>query len=279
MLKLNYFRCCIALAFLLFASIRAQEVNLNCLFYTEFNQYTCLITNVIVADNEHQNFFIGGNHSAGRSNNDVERVEVMFSQTPFVVTQLFTVFPNVINFQMNTAALTRFQPNAFVNARELTTVSIKRNNVHQVPSRLFSASTRLRSIDMHNNQIEVIHEDAFEGLASLQLLYLDQNRIRHLPANVFRSLRTLRTLFLQNNLIERLDGRLFAGTPSIFQVDIDNNQVNAVGETIVDGLNVLFVLSLEENLCVSQFWAISGAVTLDTIRADLRNCFTNFKTT
>lgn len=255
---------------------RAQTVNLNCMFFTEFSQYTCLISNVVVADNENQDFVIGGNHTAGRTNNDVQRLQIMFAQTPFIISKLFETFPNVQNLLIDSSGLTRIQLNAFSNARELTTVVIIRNSIREIPARVFASSPRLRSLDMDTNRIENIDENAFDGLASLQLLYLDQNQINKLPTNVFRSLSSLRTLFLQDNQLNSLDGSIFANNPQLFQVDIERNRINAIGRNFLDGLNNLFLLTMVGNVCVSQFWSISGSVTLDSVRADLETCFSNY---
>lgn len=265
------------LLFSIISSSFGEIVNLNCIFFTEFNQYTCLISNVVVADNENQQFVIGGNHTAGRSDSDVERLQIMFSQTPFIITQLFETFSNVQVLTIESSHLTRIQPRAFENAKELTSVVIVGNAIREVPARVFGSSTRLRLIDMDSNQINHVDENAFEGLASLQLLYLDQNKIYKLSSDVFRPLVSLRTLFLQDNQLDSLDGKIFANNRQLFQVDIERNRINRVGRSFLDGLNNLFLLTMTGNLCVSKFWSISGSTTLDSVRADLKTCFANFE--
>jgi hypothetical protein len=276
-------RFSIQILFVFFSSIflailsasRAQNVDLNCLFFTEFNQYTCLISNIEVADNENQVFVVGGNHTDGRSNNDVQRLKIMFANIPFVISTLFSVFPNVQSLTIDSAQLSRIQPGAFDNAAQLTTVTIIRNSIRRLPARLFPAASRLRTIDVDTNLIVEVDENAFEGLSNLQQLYLDQNSITSLPPNVFRPLPLLRNLFLQHNQLTSLDGSLFANNPLLFQLDIDRNQVNTIGRSFLNGLNNLLSFSLVGNVCVNRFWSIQGSTTLESVKADLEPCFVN----
>lgn len=257
-------------------AISAQNANLNCQFAVVETLYSCVLIGASVPDNENVNVIIGGTHSPGQSNANVQGILILVSTIPFIVTQLFTTFPNVIALNIN-AGLTRIQSNAFANAENLEFASISNNNnLRTVAANGFTGAGNLQVLDLNFNQIETVHETAFVGLSSLTHLYLDRNNINELHVNLFRPLTSLLMLILSENRLESLDGRLLENNRLIEHLEINRNQVNAIGRSFLDNFAQLEFFSFVENICANNFWFIGGTTTIDTIRQGLAVCFDNF---
>lgn len=269
--------CRVLLILFLSALSRAQNVNINCQFsIVSGDVYSCMIIGVTVVDDENQNFTIGGQHLQERSNNDVGRVHILMSTIPFIISSLFTTFPNIHNFHIMEAGLTRVQTNAFSNAHNLRVVSINGNPMRKIAANAFSGAPNLELLDMLGNQLESIHELAFNGLSAVQQIFGDHNRLRELHHNVFRPLVSLDSLYLANNQLESLDGRLLSNNGNMRRLDIARNQIDAIGRTFLDGIPRLASFNTVGNRCINAFWTIGGVTTIETVRDGLATCFDNF---
>lgn len=262
--------------FILSAAI-AQVVNINCNFLITNNLYTCQINGALVPDNENAFFSIGGQHMPGFNNELVQRIQIVYSNIPFVIPQLFTTFPNVIDATMATVGLTRIQPNGFFMARNLRMLSITSNQFPvDVHANAFSGPSNLLILDLFGNNIQTVNETAFTGLSSLLQLYMEHNSLQELHSDVFTPLTSLEFLLLSDNQLERLSGRLFANNRELTNLQIARNQINSIGRNVLDDLTRLAIFDLTFNRCVDASWIIGGATTIDVVREGLNACFNNF---
>jgi hypothetical protein len=254
--------------------IHAQNVNINCNFVIIQNRYTCQIFGVTVSDNQNANYVIGGQHLFGRTNADVQRVQIVSSNIPFVVNQFFSTFPNIADFIVTNGGLTRIQSGAFNNARSLAMIDISGNTqLRAFHANAFSGALHVQVIDILGNNLENIHETSFDGLNFLSLLFLEHNSIQNLPTNIFRTLSSLQSLSLNNNWLRKLDGNLLANNSNIMQLEIANNFISSIGRNFLNSLNRLAVFNTVNNQCVSELWRTGGDITINTIRAGLEPCF------
>lgn len=257
-------------------TIKAQVENIQCTFLTIDSMYTCQIFGISVADNENANINIGGVHQPGNTNDHVNRVSILFSGVPFIITQLFTTFPFLRNLQVM-SGLTRIQSNAFANAINLWNVEIMENPALQtIHANAFSGAPNIRVLDMHRNGIETIHATAFAGLNSLQSVFMEGNQIRQLPWNLFLSTFSLQTIVLDDNQLGTIDGRLFSNNTRVVRIDMARNQIDAVQRTFLDRMPALNTLNMQGNVCANSIWTVGGETTIETIRQELQTCFNNF---
>lgn len=268
-----------SLVLLALTAANAQTVTLNCVFSFIFgNTYMCRLNGVTVVDNESQVINIGGVHLAGQSNANVRRVEIANSNIPFIVTQIFSTFPNLNTFLIMTdSGLNRIQPGAFSSATNLQFITITSNrNLRTIPASAFIGTPRVTFLDLFNNQIETVHEMAFNGLDFIQMLFLDFNRIRQLPVNVFRQLTDLNTLYLSNNSLTALHGNIVANNPNLEELRLLDNPINAIGRNFLINNQRLQSLNMLRNECADSFWIVGqNQVTVETIRQGLSTCFDN----
>lgn len=254
-LEVNMKACFIINLALTVILANAQNTNINCNFVFYGNQYTCDLVGVIVADNEQANFIIGGQHFSGHGNNDVRRLRIIFSNIPFIITQLFTTFPNINAIFIWRAGLRRIQPNAFINTRGVV------------------------EFGMSNNPIEDINENAFNGLFEVRRMFLEYNQIRQLHFSSFQNMPLLEWLHCRGNQLETLDGRLIANNQLLVQIRFDGNQIIGIQRSFLDNQPSLSWLDLRGNRCIDRQWWLTGgnAVSIDSIRQELDTCFNNFE--
>jgi Leucine-rich repeat (LRR) protein len=259
-----------------FATAKGQTIQLNCRFSLVGTNYICILQDITVPDNQNAAISVGGVHQSGRGNNDVNQIMLTNSNIRFVITQLFSTFPNVEYFLINNGGLTRIQPNAFTNSRKLNQIVINRNpNLRIIEENSYAGLAQVQTLEVFSNGIEAIHPSAFSGLSSLSKLSLHQNKIRQLPANIFSSLSLLASIRLEDNLLTSLDGQVFVNNPRLTSINFQNNQINAIGRDFLDNLKSLISINFSQNICVDKTWKIEGLVTIETVHADLENCFAN----
>lgn len=255
---------------------KAQNFNIFCDFILS-DMYTCQLLGVTISDNENANIIIGGEHQPGLGDINVARVIILWSNIPFIITQLFTSFPFLDTLYMMGSGLTRIQTNAFNRAHNLRVIEFIENpEFRAIHANGFLGATNLRWIDFHANQIDHIHEAAFSGLISLETLFLDVNQIHELPAKLFQPLIKLEWVVISDNQLETLDGSLFANNSNVERLSIARNRIDAIGRSFLDGMPKLLMFNTLENICANNVWFIDGVgVTLDTVRQGLTTCFDN----
>lgn len=256
---------------------KAQNVDVQCGFGFSLGLYACTIWDVTIDAGESATFNISGTHLPDHTNESVLSAWVRLGSIPFVITQLFTIFPNIVDFYVWAGGLERIQTNAFANAVNLKNVHIVGNNEFRVIQRnAFSDATNLETVEIIENAIETIHEAAFDGLTSVQVIHAERNQLRELPFDIFRTLTSLESIFLSDNALESLDGRLLANNPNVVRLHFARNQINAIGRNFLDGLTQLGSFNVIGNRCVDHAWLIGGNTTIDTVQEELQNCFDNF---
>lgn len=93
---------------------------------------------------------------------------------------------------------------AFVNLPQLKTLTFMRNQISDIPFKIFSYLPQLNSLDFRLNQLTSIPFNAFSGLQELQSLSLGFNSITAINSNTFVNLPRLQYLGLNNNNISLL---------------------------------------------------------------------------
>lgn len=258
---------------------QAQTVNVTCEFRVVpiVARYSCVINSVTIPDDEYLEISFVGQHLEGRSNADVELVQITSSNIPFVMSQLFTTFPNLQIFEQTTN-LTRIQPNAFANASSLIHYRTFGNlHLRTIQANAFAGASRLQVLFIMGGGVQIIDENAFNGLSQVEDISLVDNEIKELPINVFRPLKSVTFIRLGINQLESIPGRLFEANSRLYWVGLNFNRINAIERNLIDNIPALERLELIENVCADSMWDTDWPdVTLDTMREGLKTCFDNF---
>lgn len=266
-------QCFFLIAFVATTSATAVT-EVECEFVNWFNlRYFCEFRGLQLSDDPNQEIVITGQHLPNKTNADVDAVLIFFSDVPFIISQVFTTFPNMIFFGMFDSGLRRIQPNAFIHGKNIGIVHLDRNNISSIPSAAFIGMTNLDELDLVGNHIDNIHQNAFIGLPLLSRLTLIWNDLHELPDDVFRPLVRLRFLHISMNKIERLNARLFAHNEELRTLQIGNNQINAIQRGFFDRIPNVSILDFIPNRCISQnFHQTPWPIILEAAEP----CFQNF---
>lgn len=260
------------------STVKAETFNITCTFRQVFwDVVSCQVEDVVIPDDESLDIAFVGEHLPGWDNSRIRWVEMWSSDIPFIVTQMFTTFPN-LEYVVHGTNLLRIQENAFANAANLRRLEISwAPQLKTIDENAFAGATRLDWLQIFRCGIETIDENAFNGLSALNQLELQDLEIRELPPNVFRPLPALEVLWMSWNSLEKLDGRLFAHKPDMRIITLNHNRINAVERNFLDNLLRLRDFGMSLNLCVDKVWRIGfEGLTINRVREDLRECFDNF---
>lgn len=234
-----------------FSSAQAEVFNMPCEFQvmSGTDWYACVINDVTVPDDENLEIVFVGQHLPGLDDSRVEWVDIRRSNIPFIMSELFTTFPNleILNHPTN---LLRIHPNAFANASNLDQFSTQSNTkLQSIPANAFAGARNLRFLMIRFGGVQTIDENAFNGLENLNNLILEGQDLEQLPTNVFRALKSLRQVSLAFNRLETIHSRLFESNKNLESINFGTNRINAIERNFLDGLPLLSSLTSFQFLC------------------------------
>lgn len=252
----------------------AQDVELTCEFRNYFGDYSCLLSGIELLDPAANVTFVG-EHLEENTDFNVTSVEVRNSNTPFVIQQIFTQFPNIeelyiVNSNLQTL---RIPPDS-----GLQWLTINGNNVSRLDSNSISNLERLEFFSAHNNQLLEIDEEAFMGLPSLTYAGFINNHISAIAPRTLHSLTNVRTIDFEGNNLTRIEDNIFQFNYNLGTLYLERNQINAVSPTFLQGLEErsLGYVNFSGNQCANHSFSTNGDFERAFLAAGLNVCFQNF---
>lgn len=238
-----------------------------------YNEYICVLENIEVLD-ELATVTITGEHLEGRTNDDVEVVEVRNSRTPFMIQEIFTTFPNIDELGYFNSGL---QSIRFSRETRLSSVLLNLNNINRIEDNTFANQPQLRYLRLSQNNIRELGEDAFVGLGNLYSLPMINNQISEILPRTFEPLASVTYLDLERNNLTRV-GDVFSAMPAVSSIYLEFNQINEISPNFVNrGNNArLTYINLSGNVCIQRFFSINSDQTFGPMNRELRRCFINF---
>ncbi|CAF1267962.1 unnamed protein product, partial [Adineta ricciae] len=130
-----------------------------------------------------------------------------------------------------------------------TTIELRleKNQITEVPPKMFSHLKKLRRLDISNNLIATIYPDSFAGLKSLNSLILYRNNLKMLPSEVFSELNSLQLLLLNANKIVCVRGDTFRGLEKLSLLSLYDNQLKTLSNETFLPLKSIQTLHLARN--------------------------------
>jgi Leucine-rich repeat (LRR) protein len=273
-----------ATIFVAFPSIFAVN-SLNCKFTQSLNLnieqvYTCALENIKVID-ESEEIVIAGDHQSELANSDVLQVQILISNTPFIIKETFKAFPNVEDYVISSSKLKNIFPGDFKGLDKLKALKISHNTLAaKLEAGSFEGLSGLTRLNLQNNAIWTIDVNAFKGLDNLAVLQLGTNVLFSLSPNVFSHLSRLVILSMEDNFISRIEKGTFAGLRTLKFLEMNKNRINEIHEDVLDELKTVTQLELNENICVDSIFlvsAINPEQTWSEINENLKKCFENYR--
>ena len=123
---------------------------------------------------------------------------------------------------------------AFIGLEKLTRLDLTRNNMFQLPAKLFCPLTTPLSVDLSYNQLTGFQD---LGLSSrspdpcpvpIQELDVSFNQIRAVPEDSLGTAPRLRRIKAKGNLLQALDRSAFQGLQELEIIDISDNDLTAL---------------------------------------------------
>lgn len=251
----------------------AQDVTLECDFMNYFGDYTCRLNDIEVV-NEAANVVFTGTHLEGRTNADVELVQIRNSRTPFMIQSMFSTFPNMEEFECNDCGLES------INMPEPTRIrilAIPNNNIQRIEDNTFVNQPQLLQIRLTNSNVHELGEDAFVGLSNLTTLGMINNRIREIQPRTFNPLTSVTYIDLERNNLTRVDD-IYSMNLNLESIYLEFNQIEAISPNFVRHLRGgdLWVVNLNGNVCVQRRFNTQTDSDWILMNNALNGCFRNF---
>lgn len=131
-----------------------------------------------------------------------------------------------------------------LQAGDITTLSLSRNVIRELPPGSFQMFSSLHTLDLSGNSLAVINADTFAGLEStLMALKLSQNRLTGLGATPWM-LPELRSLDLSGNSLTELPTNIFEDLESLQSLNLSGNHLNPLTGALLKPLDRLQVIDL-----------------------------------
>ena len=135
--------------------------------------------------------------------------------------------------------ITTLRTGDFAGLTEMTTLSLRLNNLEELPPGIFNDLTALTTLDLGVNDLEELPDGLFSDLTSLTALELDNNDLVALPAGIFSGLNALTRLNLESNDLEELPSGIFNGLTSLTTLLLSSNRLTELPPGIFNGLTNL----------------------------------------
>ncbi|KAJ8675167.1 hypothetical protein QAD02_010953 [Eretmocerus hayati] len=134
--------------------------------------------------------------------------------------------PSLVHLHLESNRISAFSSeNLKASAPHLSTFSLTRNLVHELPPRVFSHFDRLVRIELSGNMISGVNQQSFIGVEDTLIdLDLSSNRLSEIDD---LSLPHLRTLNLASNLLKRLTPETFRHLGHLQNLNISDNPLHS----------------------------------------------------
>lgn len=260
---------------LAFASFGASQNvnNLECSFGMLYG-YTCTLNGVEHVNRE-DSVEISGTHLDNMNNDDVESVIVINSNTPFIIEELFEVFPNINYLQVTTSHLQSIRIPETANLRSFYALL---NNITRIDADSFRGQTNLESLTLYSNMITEIDDAAFDDLINVRTAAFVNNQIRDLNERTLSRLFSAQTIDFERNQLTRIDENVFANNAGLQRLYLEFNHINEVSPTFINELRQTNInyLNFAGNECSSFGVNIDPDFGFGILAAAFQRCFLLF---
>lgn len=259
-----------------FGSYSAQDVELTCVFGSHlFDDYGCLLVNITVLDPEANIVFVG-QHLDNLTDSDVLSMVIFNSNTPFMMPQMFTTFPNMDELLIMSSNL---QSINVPSSAQLFYLILYDNNISRIESGSLRGQSRLTYLELSSNNIQEIEEDAFVDLEALNTLVLIDNQLQEIRGTTLHNLTNLIHLDFWYNNITHIGENTLSGLTNLLYLYFDNNQIEAVHPRFASDLASLQYVDLVGNSCVNRYFELSNEQSWREMNNALQTCFNNYNGT
>lgn len=214
---------------------------------TNISYYSCVLST------EQANFdtrltSINGQHGFVKDDDDVGYFVNYVNNKLKVFTSIFCQkFQNLEAILLGNAGIESIDADAFTNCRNLIYLELYGNQIHSLPSYVFTPLKKLEWLLFTQNHLKSINPDSFTNLPNLTWLKLNENEITEIPPKAFTSLKKLESLHLVINKINKLYSESFEGLDSLYTLMLHINEIPDLPVGVFVPLKALYELVLRNN--------------------------------
>lgn len=254
--------------------VSAQDQEIRCDFQVIEDDYYCLLLEIEVTDPT-ANLIITGEHADGRSDEDVDTVQIQRSTTPFLIPEIFTTFPNLKTLFVSYSGLESVS--RIPDSVQLHHIMLIGNNITRLVNNTFESQSELRNLEIILSELEEVEEDAFVGLEALEVFAILYNRVGHLSERTFHPLINVNAIDLRANLIERIPDELFATNTNLETLLLEQNQISAISPRFLQPIRAsLQTIHFFQNNCIDRGFELKNDAVWSFLTAALSDCFSNW---
>jgi len=250
----------------------AKDIILNCIFLRGGHDlYQCKLFNITVLDPS-ANVRLFGTHHTNKTNANVKMVEIDDSNTPFIIPQLFTTFPNLRYLSIRDSKLVKINipPEA-----KLIQLNLNQNKISTIQSNSLRNQTELRTLDITDSGIKFIAENAFADLNAVISISLMGNEIQTLAARTLAPLTKVELINLAENLLTTIDEDTFSNNANLEILYLEKNRIDKIHANAFENLRSLSYIGLKKNLCATKTFMVRTDEERNILRNSLQRCFSN----
>lgn len=252
-----------------------QDINLQCNFWVNGRgEYGCTLIDIEVIDPS-ANVIITGSHIGERTNDDVNFIRLYNSNTPFIINEFFSTFPNLFELEIENSRLEtlRIPGNA-----KLERLILFRNNISRIDGESLRNQTNLQYLRANNNGIQEIDEDAFLDLSSLWFMMMVNNYIREIAPKTLHPLTNAIYFDFEGNELSTLGDHIFANNLLLTTLYLERNFIRTISPSFTSDLrrSEMAYITLRQNSCISRDFSVHDEFDWMVLNIALQSCFTNF---
>jgi len=259
-----------------FGASRSQNV-LTCEYIiTIYNEYGCLLVGIEATD-PNEAIVFAGDHLGDRSDEDVEVVHIRTSNTPFMIPEIFTTFPNMFELDIQNSNLESIN---IPDTVSLVWLILYRNNISRIDNDSIRGQTELYYAELMYNGIEVIEEEAFRDFGGVNTLVLIGNNIAEIIGTTLHPLTSAVYIDFERNQLTSIGPETFLMNTNAYAIYCEFNQINSIHPQFAVGIRyTLRFINFAGNQCVDQSFPLQDGTGWIIMHNALQTCFNNFEGT
>lgn len=138
----------------------------------------------------------------------------------------FSNLPQLNKFVIYSNGLTRLE--RFVGLPNLKQLSMRSNQLEQLPADMFTEVPQLTELDLRQNRLTSLPDNLLAGLTQLETLDLSLNGLLHLPDTLLKDQRQLRYLNLGYNRLTSLNDKVFENLKALNTLHLEYNRLRII---------------------------------------------------
>ncbi|XP_065072912.1 protein toll-like [Ochlerotatus camptorhynchus] len=233
------------------------EINLAANFFQGFQELRSLRLNFRII------------HMTSETFNDLKKLEMLSLRGRYghLPNDLLKNLDNLVELTLKDNQLEEIPSTFFIAQSKLTHLDVSMNLLRRITEDTFQKLTSLAHLDLSDNRIESLHERSFQGMMELKFLSLKSNKLETLPDSLLRGLILLANLDLSGNQLRVLPPDLLRNHTQLFRSDLSKNGIETLPGMLFETNAALQYINISYNSLITLpskiFHSLQKLISLD----------------